>query len=314
MMKKSNYLYLTNFLLLIMILLGLAGCGFGKNNNSKKSENEIYVYYVNKEHTELKPLRYKPEGNDTQSMAVNAIDKMNTTPEKHKCVVVKPEDVQILGITMKGNTLYINFASSYYDVNNVEELLYRAATVKTLTQIEGIDYVAFTIMGEGLYIDGRAVGNMTDDSFVDNSTTDINSFKKAEIVVYYGDKSGIILVPIKGEGMYDSNTSVEKTVIERLINGPFDASYRRTVPEELRLLSVKTVDGICYVDFDDAFITDAVGVSADVELYSIVNSLIELDNVNKVQISVNGNSDVKFRDSISLEYPFTRNLDIVNNQ
>lgn len=312
MKKRSCLCDFAVFLLIILMSGGLSGCSSTGENN-KKSEDEIYVYYVNKEHTKLKAVKYRPEGTDPQSMAVNAIDRMNTTHEKEKCVVVKPEDVQILGITMKSNTLYINFASSYYDVNNVDELLYRSATVKTLTQIEGIDYVAFTIMGEGLVLDGRTIGSMTNESFVDNTTSDINSFKTVEIVAYYGDKAGTSLIPVKVEGVYDNNTSIEKTIIDQLINGPVDASYRRTVPSDLRLLSVNTGDGICYVDFDDSLITEAVGVSAEAELYSIVNSLIELSNVNKVQISINGDSNVKFRDSISLEYPFTRNLDIVSN-
>ena len=65
------------------------------------------------------------------------------------------------------------------------------------------------------------------------------------------------------------------------------------------------------MNFDDSFMTESTDVSPELEIYSIVNSLCELSYINKVQISINGETNVKFKDSISLEYTFTRNLDIV---
>lgn len=47
-----------------------------------------------------------------------------------------------------------------------------------------------------------------------------------------------------------------------------------------------------------------------IPIYSIVNSLSGLTSVNKVQITINGSTDVMFRDSISLNTMFERNLDI----
>ena len=46
-----------------------------------------------------------------------------------------------------------------------------------------------------------------------------------------------------------------------------------------------------------------------IPVYSIVNSLAAVSSVNKVQIAVNGSQDVMFRDSISLNQLFERNLD-----
>ena len=47
-----------------------------------------------------------------------------------------------------------------------------------------------------------------------------------------------------------------------------------------------------------------------IPIYSIVNSLCAISNVNKVQLTVNGSSDVMFRDVISLNTQFERNLDL----
>ena len=47
-------------------------------------------------------------------------------------------------------------------------------------------------------------------------------------------------------------------------------------------------------------------VSTDVAVYSIVNSLVELSNINKVQILINGEVPESFQTTT-----FERNLDIV---
>ena len=46
-------------------------------------------------------------------------------------------------------------------------------------------------------------------------------------------------------------------------------------------------------------------------IYSITNSLVELSSVNKVQISVNGKTDLIFRETFNLANMYERNLDLV---
>lgn len=57
--------------------------------------------------------------------------------------------------------------------------------------------------------------------------------------------------------------------------------------------------------------TQVYNVSTDVAIYSVVNSLVELNNVNKVQITINGETNIMFRESVSLSTVFERNLNIV---
>ena len=70
-------------------------------------------------------------------------------------------------------------------------------------------------------------------------------------------------------------------------------------------------DGICYVNLDSAFLTPVNQVTSDVTIYSITNSLVELSNINKVQISIDGKKDVKFRDKYNLTTIFERNLQLL---
>ena len=69
-------------------------------------------------------------------------------------------------------------------------------------------------------------------------------------------------------------------------------------------------ENVCYINFDSAFLNSTLEVNEYIPIYSIVNSLCEISNVNKVQITVNGSSDVMFREVVSLNTQFERNLEI----
>lgn len=65
------------------------------------------------------------------------------------------------------------------------------------------------------------------------------------------------------------------------------------------------------MDFDSVLTDEILPVSPAVTVYSIVNSLCELSNVNKVQISVKSSTNIIFRDTIDLSQPLERSLDII---
>ena len=97
-------------------------------------------------------------------------------------------------------------------------------------------------------------------------------------------------------------------MVEELIAGPsgrIEGLYPSINPGT-KVVSVMTKDGICYVNLDETFLAVVNNVSTDVSVYAIVNSLVELSSVNKVQILINGEVPSSFSAST-----FERNLDIV---
>ena len=79
-------------------------------------------------------------------------------------------------------------------------------------------------------------------------------------------------------------------MVDEILAGPSGkiAGLYPTVNPDVKILSVMTKDGICYVNLDASFSNVVNNVSSDVAIYSIVNSLTELTNVHHVQILVNG--------------------------
>lgn len=68
-----------------------------------------------------------------------------------------------------------------------------------------------------------------------------------------------------------------------------------TIPSETKLITITVVDGVCYVNLDEMFLNQNQEISEPVVLYSIVDSLTELTGIDKVQISINGDTSGKCR-------------------
>ena len=105
---------------------------------------------------------------------------------------------------------------------------------------------------------------------------------------------------------------MERLVVEQLIAGPAkNEAVFPTINPATKVISVNVQDGICYVNLGSNFLTQIFNVTSDVTIYSITNSLVELSNVNKVQISIDGNTNINYKENISLSTVFERNLEIV---
>ncbi len=97
-----------------------------------------------------------------------------------------------------------------------------------------------------------------------------------------------------------------------MLDGPKSSNARSAIPDTTQLVSVSVMNGACLVNLDDGFLTQNFEIKEDVIIYSIVDSLTELDTINTVQIAVNGKTDITYRDKMSLgEYIIRKNLDLV---
>jgi germination protein M len=191
------------------------------------------------------------------------------------------------------------------------EILCRAALAKTMTQVPGVDYISI-YSGNQPLVDyrGKPVGMISGNDFID-SISDVNAYEETELTLYYADESGEMLIPEKREVVHNISVSVEQVVLEELIRGPETEELRPTLEGGTKLLNVSVNENVCYLNFSSEFLNNSLEVRDYIPIYSIVNSLSELSSVNRVQITVNGSSGQMFRDSISLNQLFERNLDYV---
>ena len=130
---------------------------------------------------------------------------------------------------------------------------------------------------------------------------------------YFTDANGTKLLQATRTVVYNTNISMEKLVMEQLIKGPNNDELFPTINPETKVNNVTVKDGICYVNLNESFLTPLPNATSEVTIYSITNSLVELPNINKVQISVNGDTSVSYKENMSLSTVFERNLELVEN-
>lgn len=305
-MEKIN-----KFIFVALTLCFAAGCG---DSGTTEKGQDYYIYYLNKNITKIEEvpcdLESKPE--DTKGMIDELIGKMQEDSGDVDYRKVIPDDVRVDSYILEGTLLSLYFNKAYQTMNPVQETLSRAAIVRALTQVEGVECLSFYVDEEPLK-DGKGnlVGVMTNDSFIENPGEQINSIQTSTIVLYFSNEEGNGLVQETQEVHYSSNISLEKLVIEHLLEGPKSKNAQRAIPEGTKLVGVSVLDGVCYVNLDDAFLNQNYSIEEPVVIYSIVDSLSELSTVNKVQISVNGNTKGVYRDSFALDELYERNLDYV---
>ena len=208
----------------------------------------------------------------------------------------------------------VDFSREYYEMKPTEEILARAAIAKTLLQISEYPYVMFTVESEPLLNqNGTHVGAMNLDSFVENPGEQINSSQKTKLTLYFSNKQGDQLVSETREVHYSSNISLEKLVMEQLMEGPKASGLQATIPTGTKLITITVVDSVCYVNLDEMFLNQNKEISEQVVLYSIVDSLAELPSVKKVQISINGDTSGKCRYTYDLSPMYKEDMSIVEN-
>lgn len=299
---------------LIMLMLAVIFVCTACSNENRTPDSDYTLYYVDPSKRELMGWGKDIEEAKAEDIIKDFYEELKTSPDENMIAIV-PANVILNTIAIDNNILYMDFSDNYHDMKKIDEALFKAAVVKTMVQVEGIDYVSFYINGHPLTnANGTDVGLMSNQTFIDGNNTYDESITWVETVLYFSDSAGEMLVGEKTNIAYNKNTSIEKVVIEYLLNGPSESENRKTLPSNLNVISASTKDGTCYVNFNSAFLSSLADVSAKITLYSLVNTLCELPSVKNVQFLVNGSSDYSLRETYSLAELYERNLDLIKQK
>lgn len=293
---------------LLLAVLGfvcLTACGQEKSGG----ENVYQVYYLNNGETKVEIHPHEMQATEPAEQLQELLDCLSTDPEKLEYQAPLSKGFQVLQISTEGERLTIDVDEAYMQLPVTTEVLVRAAIVRTLTQLDEIAYVTITMQGNQLFDStGSPVGWMNAEQFIFNDGNEINTYEQARVKLYFAAEDGTKLLETYREKHYSTNTPLERFVVEELIAGPSGQveGVFPSVNPETKVVNVTTKDGICYVNLNESFLTVVNNVPTEVSVYAIVNSLVELNNVNKVQILINGEVPSGFTSQT-----FTRNLDIV---
>lgn len=290
----------------------LCACGSGEN---REKGTAYQIYYVNNEETKIVSREYRSETTDEGVLLEELLKQLAVISDRLEYETTLEKEFMLTGHTLDNGLLTLDFDERYRDLRGTREVLVRASIVRTMIQHKQVERVAFTVKGEQLVNQaGTAIGVMNAESFIENAGNEINAYEKVDLNLYFANESGDYLVEEDRRNVvYSSNISLEKLVVEKLVEGPMEAGVYPTINPTTKVLSVTVKDGICYVNLSSDFLNQPYNVTSNVTIYSITNSLVELSNVNKVQISIEGDTNISYRERLSLNNVFERNLDMLES-
>ena len=300
-----------NSLSFVLLLIGVWLCGC----TAKEQEITGYqIYYTNQEGTKLVEESYSPEAQKGEALIQELIERLLQSPTFADAKKAIPEEVTITNALLKDKVLAVNFSAAYQTMDHITEVLCRAATVKTLVQVPEVEAVEICIDGAAFADDlGNPVGAMTADSFIDAKGEGINSYQYAGLSLYFIDESGEKISKEMRNVHYSSNTSLEKVVLEQLQRGPANTKLQAVMPKGTEILGVTVKGNMVTVNFDNDFAKPAENpqITPEATIYAIVNALCDSCGANRVQIQIEGKSDIKYLDAVDISKPLLRNKDVI---
>lgn len=307
--RYHKILFLLSLMLLSAVLM--TGCG-----EEEPQGTPIDISYLNKNETKLVTEKHYLTSTDTKDMIVEVLTLLCSVPDNKELKATLTSGINIITYSYDGEQVIVSLGEKYRELSRTTEVLTRAALVRSLTNIPEVNYVMLTVNGESLTdTSGNAIGVMTSDMFVNNAGAQVEMVDSTVTLrLYFANEDGDGLVAVNRELAHNadvSNVPMEKLVVEQLISGPANGDTYPTISPDTKLVNITVRDNVCYLTFDSAILTAVNNVTTDVTIYSLVNSLVELSNINKVQISIDGNKDGKFRDKYEASTVFERNLSLV---
>lgn len=146
--------------------------------------------------------------------------------------------------------------------------------------------------------------------YIPEEEINIEGLRQTIVSLYFNQKDSNTLVPeARNIDVKELIKEPYKTLMQLLIEGPKSERLEKTIAEGTKINKIELKNGILYVDLSKEFIENHKG-GAEAEsrtIYSIVNTLTGLNEVEAVKILIDGKEDACFKDNgISLKDAFVK--------
>ena len=185
----------------------------------------------------------------------------------------------------------------------------------------GLILMGLIIAGYFLFVDKVMPGLTGADRSMDtNGTTGINNGAYAPGEFFPPGEGQVVILyfPVRGKEFLEKELrkipkqnmvlNQARILLEELIKGPYKPNSRASLPAETKLRAVYFHAGTFLVDFSSEIMSKhpAGPCEEALTLYSVVNTLTELDKKAKVKFLVNGQEIPTLKGHFSLREPLTR--------
>ena len=256
--------------------------------NSQKYDGELYFFNETATAIEAedREIKYKT-GQDLAESVIRALMK-GPESARHQRIIERDADlISVTGVET-GNAL-VNFTDEFITGDNTKDVLAVYAVVKSLCVTDIISSVKVVIEGRDIKTsDGSIIGYLTNQDI--NLPSDTYNSETRVVTLYFPDKELKKLVREDRNIKVTDQQPIAQYIINELIKGTENPELTAPLSKDTVLLSVETSDSKCFVNFKANFLDKNSG-SAEREkmtVISIVDSLTELDTIDRVQFLMDG--------------------------
>ncbi len=280
----------------IIGIIAAVVCAVAISRDNATEKISVDLYFINRDGTgivaEPQKLRYR---ND-DDLIRTTLEKLRKGPSSSKLGAIMPKDTEITKINLDGGGfLTVNFSQDFLAEDTSRNVLNVYAVVKSLCSTAHVTSVK-------VLVEGRPIKDRDNKPLEFVSASDINleteEYKSElkDVTLYFADSDKKRLVREERTIKITDQQPIEQYLINELIKGTDNKNMKSLLSDKTVLVSADVEDNICYLNFKASFLSDNSGTDEHEKLviYSIVNSLMELNTIQKVQFYMDGKRVDKF--------------------
>ncbi len=275
----------------------------------------VDLYFINDDGTGIVSSPYKIRYKTDDDLIINTLEMLRDGPKTSKLGAIMPRSTEINGIELLGGGfLTVHFSDDFLTKDPSRNVLNVYAVVKSLCSTAHVSSVRVLVNGEPIKDRDKKTLEYISASDINLETEEYRS-EMRKVKLYFADSNGEKLVGQTRTIKITDQQPIEQYIINELIKGTKDKEMKSLLSKKTVLVSVDVEENICYLNFKSNFLTDNKGNEQHEKLviYSIVNSLTELQTIARVQFYMDGKRVSNFGNMRIKDY-IERNTAIINKE
>ncbi len=235
---------------------------------------------------------------------------LKTGVEEENLYKTIPDENTVERVVLENRGVKVYLGESYKKLSETVSLFMRSSLIKSYTSLQSVDFVEFYVDNAPLK-DSKGVvcGPYYSDDIVYDNELIKETFYYEKVEVYY--PKGDYLEPVLENIELAMNDTIANQVIERL-KVYADEENVTAIPANTKYINADITDGVCYLNLSEEFLTYNSGTKEDrLAIYSVVNTITGLPEVNKVQFLIDGEKVDILRAMEHFNEPYEYNYDLV---
>lgn len=253
-------------LLALALLFSLGAC------SRKKSVTPLKIYYPT------------PATNDLTAQAISSRDYTGSTAVErliaYQLSLIFGTRVNLVNWKHTDDLLQVTLSPGFDELSGIDLTLAESCIVLTLCQLSTVSRVQILTHAKTYSI--RTAEDML-------FTGAEEEPREIPVELYFPRSSGRglgfesrVLILTEDDDLYSE-------VTRALLSGPESSGLQAPFPEDLEVLGSRLESGVCHINFSSQLLdVEASAAAKDLLLYSIVDTLGNMDSVNSVQLMVEG--------------------------